>query len=47
MPEPSKGENLSHYLQRFMRSDEAEKSFPKSKQRYAVAMSMFKKRKKK
>lgn len=47
MPEPHKGENLSKFISRFMRSGEVEKSFPKSKQRLAVAYSMFKKRKKK
>jgi hypothetical protein len=47
MPEPRSKENLSHYIQRFMRSGEAEKSFPSKKQRLAVAYSMFKRRKKK
>jgi hypothetical protein len=47
VPKPSRGENLSHYIGRFMGSGEAEKSFPKKKQRLAVAYSMFKRRKKK
>jgi len=47
MPRPSKGENLSHYMSRFMGSGEARKDFPKQSQRAAVAYSMFKRRKKK
>jgi hypothetical protein len=47
VPSPKKGENLSQYVGRFMGSGEAEKSFPKRKQRLAVAYSMFARRKKK
>lgn len=47
MPKPSKGENISHFLSRFMGSKEAEESFPKAKQRAAVAYSMFKRKRKK
>lgn len=47
MPEPRKGESLSNFIGRYMSSSEAEKSFPKQKQRYAVARSEFKRKKKK
>lgn len=46
MPEPHKGESLSNFVGRYMGSAEAQKSFPKKKQRAAVAYSVFKKRKK-
>jgi hypothetical protein len=41
MPKPRKGEKESHYVSRFMASDEAEESFPDPKQRAAVAYSMY------
>lgn len=47
MPKPTSGENLSHFIKRFMTSDEAKSDFPKTKQRVAVAESMYRKRKKK
>ncbi len=47
MPEPRKGENMGEFMHRFMGSSEAEKSFPKRKQRVAVGLSMFKRRKRK
>lgn len=47
MPYPKPSESLSSYIGRFMGSSEAESSFPKKKQRLAVAYSLFKKRKKK
>lgn len=46
MPEPRKGENLAHYIGRFIGSAEAEKSFPDKKQRMAVAYSLYKRKKK-
>ncbi|MDE2098345.1 MAG: hypothetical protein KGL39_13915 [Patescibacteria group bacterium] len=46
MPQPVAGESLADYLHRFMGSAEAKGSFPKKKQRVAVAYSLFKKRKK-
>lgn len=41
MPQPQKGEKLSHFIGRFMRSKEARKSFPKQSQRAAVAYSEY------
>lgn len=46
-PKPTSGENLSHFIGRFMKSGEAQSSFPNNKQRVAVAESMYRKRKKK
>ena len=46
MPEPKPKESLSSYIGRFMGSSETESSFPKKKQRLAVAYSMFKRKKK-
>jgi hypothetical protein len=46
MPEPTKGESLSDFVGKFMGSKEARKSFPKDKQRAAVAYSEFKSKKK-
>lgn len=46
MPKPRAGESLSGFVKEFMGSKEARKSFPKAKQRYAVARSEFKERKK-
>jgi hypothetical protein len=47
VPNPKKGENLSQFVGRYMGSSEAEKTFPKKKQRLAVAYSKFARRKKK
>lgn len=47
MPEPHKGESLSNFVGRYMGSSEAQKSFPKKKQRAAVAYSEFKRKKRK
>ena len=44
MPRPNKGESEKHYIGRFMESGEAQKDFPKQKQRLAVAYSMFRHR---
>ena len=41
MPKPNKGESKASYISRFMASGEANSDFPDSKQRYAVAMSMW------
>ena len=46
MPNPHAGESLSNYVHKFMGSKEAEKSFPKQKQRAAVAYSKFREAKK-
>lgn len=45
MPAPRKGEDLQHFIARFMASREAQRSFPNQKQRVAVAHAMFRKRK--
>jgi hypothetical protein len=39
MPTPHKGEPISEFVHRFVGSKEAERSFPKKKQRLAVAYS--------
>ena len=39
MPEPVKGEPLNRFISRYVSSKEAIKSFPKKKQRLAVAYS--------
>jgi hypothetical protein len=41
MPEPKRGEPKNAYISRFMRSSEAQASFPKNKQRVAVAEALF------
>ena len=46
MPDPRPKETLSSYAERYMGSKEARKSFPNSKQRYAVMRSKFKRDKK-
>lgn len=46
MPYPKPGESLKDYIHRFMGSKEAGSDFPDRKQRYAVAKSMYRKRKK-
>jgi len=47
MPQPIKGERLSTFVARFMKSKEARGSFPKQSQRAAVAYSEFKHKDKK
>ena len=39
MPEPSRGETLGAFVSRYIGSKEAKRSFPKKKQREAVAYS--------
>ena len=46
MPYPKKGEKKSDYVSRFMGSSEAQHDFPDEKQRVAVAMSIYKRKKK-
>ena len=46
MPNPQKGENLSHFVSRYMGSGEAQKTFPDPKQRAAVAYSKMRRKKK-
>jgi hypothetical protein len=46
MPDPRSKETLSGFTKRYMSSEEAKKSFPDVKQRYAVMRSKFKERKK-
>jgi hypothetical protein len=41
MPYPTPGESQKDYVSRFMGSSEAQGSFPKQKQRLAVAYSMY------
>jgi uncharacterized protein YoaH (UPF0181 family) len=45
MPNPSKGESLKHFMAKYMSSGEARKSFPKQKQRAAVAYSEYRAKK--
>ena len=45
MPTPRKGESKEDFIKRYMSSDEAKKDFPDEKQRYAVALSTWKKSK--
>jgi hypothetical protein len=44
MPKPTKGQNKAEYVQMFMSSPEAKKSFPDEKKRLAVAYSMWEKK---
>lgn len=46
MPEPEKGESLSHYMGRFM-SDKYDRDKWKPKQRAAIGYSEFREKKKK
>jgi hypothetical protein len=46
MPSPTRKESLSGFVNRFMSSGESKRSFPNTKQRYAVARSEFKRKKK-
>jgi hypothetical protein len=43
MPKPNPGEKKTDYIQRFMSSEEANKSYPDARQRYAVALSKWEK----
>ena len=45
MPRPERGETLHSYMQRFLGSSEARADFPKRKQRIAVGLSMYRRRK--
>ena len=47
MPYPNKSEKKSDFIKRFMSSPEAKKDYPDEKQRYAVALSLWKKKGKK
>lgn len=47
MPEPQKGEQLNHFVSRYMGSEHARKKFPKQSQRAAVAYSEYRREKKK
>ena len=47
MPKPRKGDTQDSFTQRYMNSAEAKRSFPDEKQRYAVAMSEWRRRNKK
>lgn len=47
MPTPRSHESMSDFVHRFMGSTEAERDFPKRKQRVAVAMSIAKRKRKK
>lgn len=47
MPNPRKGDSEDAFVQRYMASAEARKSYPDDKQRYAVAKSKWRNRNKK
>lgn len=47
MPEPRKTESLREFVGKYMGSKESRKSFPKTKQRAAVAYSVFREARKK
>lgn len=47
MPEPRDNENKSEWMQRCMNSEESKKSFPDSKQRYAVCINKWENKNKK
>lgn len=42
MPVPKKNEKKADFIERYMGSAEAQKSFPSAKQRVAVANSVYK-----
>jgi len=44
MPRPVKKESQKDFISRFMSSEEAKADYPDEKQRYAVAMSMWRRR---
>ena len=45
MPTPRKGESEKKFVNRYVNSAEAKRTFPKVSQRVAVAHSVFKKKK--
>lgn len=45
MPTPNKGESTQSFVSRYAGSGEAQKSFPKQKQRLAVAYSIARQKK--
>jgi hypothetical protein len=45
MPLPAKGEKQASYIKRYVKSKEAQKSFPDIKQRLAVAYSEYRRKK--
>jgi hypothetical protein len=45
MPLPTKGEKQASYIKRYVKSKEAQKSFPDIKQRLAVAYSEYRRKK--
>ncbi len=47
MPEPRAKESMGDFMHRFMGSSEAKKDFKSRKQRIAVGLNMFRRRKKK
>lgn len=44
MPYPVRGEKQASYIRRYVKSKEAQKSFPDIKQRLAVAYSEYRRR---
>ena len=44
MPEPNKNETREEFIKRFMKSEHAKKKYPDPKQRYAVAVSVWKRK---
>lgn len=46
MPLPIKGESRQSFLNRYMRSEEAQRDFPDPKRRYTVAVSEWDRRNK-
>ena len=47
MPYPNKEETRQEYISRFMKSEEARKSYPDPEQRAAVAYSLWREKNKK
>jgi hypothetical protein len=45
VPEPRRGESFGDFVSTYMKSGEAQKSFPKQAQRVAVAISIAKRKK--
>jgi hypothetical protein len=45
VPKPLKAEKLGKFVSRYVSSSEAERSFPKKRQRLAVAYSLYKQQK--
>jgi len=46
MPRPKRGETKQAFINRYMKSAEAKRTFPDEDQRYAVAVSLWEKRNK-